>query len=67
MATAQDGTYPIARPLYLYTLGEPSGSVQEFIQWILSEKGQRIVEQLGLHPRESIATAERSGRRLNRN
>jgi phosphate transport system substrate-binding protein len=50
VAAAQDGTYPIARPLYLYTLGEPSGSVQEFIQWILSEKGQRIVEQLGYIP-----------------
>lgn len=50
VASAQDGTYPIARPLYLYTLGEPSGSVQEFIQWILSEEGQRIVELQGYIP-----------------
>ena len=28
LATALDGSYPISRPLYLYTLGEPSGAVQ---------------------------------------
>jgi len=47
---AQNGTYPIARPLYLYTLGEPTGAVAEFIQWILSDEGQRIVEKKGYVP-----------------
>ncbi len=48
--SAQDGSYPISRPLYLYTLGEPTGAVQEFIQWILSDEGQRIVEEQGYIP-----------------
>ncbi|MEX2113360.1 MAG: phosphate ABC transporter substrate-binding protein [Pirellulales bacterium] len=55
VATTQDGSYPIARPLYLYTLGEPAGAVQEFIQWILSEQGQRIVELQGYIPLDSHA------------
>lgn len=55
--TAQDGSYPIARPLYLYTLGEPSGAIQEFIQWILSDEGQRIVELQGYIPVRSTTAA----------
>jgi phosphate transport system substrate-binding protein len=56
LASAQDGTYPIARPLYLYTLGEPSGAVQEFVQWILSDEGQRIVEEQGYVPVSPLGT-----------
>lgn len=47
LATALDNSYPISRPLYLYTLGEPVGAVPEFIQWVLSPAGQKIVEQEG--------------------
>jgi phosphate transport system substrate-binding protein len=50
LATALDGTYPIARPLYIYTLGEPTGAVQEFIQWTLGPEGQAIVEKVGYVP-----------------
>jgi phosphate transport system substrate-binding protein len=45
-----DGSYPIARPLYLYTLGEPTGAVQQFIHWIQSAEGQKIVEAQGYIP-----------------
>jgi phosphate transport system substrate-binding protein len=47
LATALDNSYPISRPLYLYTLGEPTGAIQEFIQWVQSPAGQKIVEQEG--------------------
>ncbi len=47
---ALDGTYPISRPLFLYTLGEPTGAVQEFIQWVRSADGQKIVEEQGYVP-----------------
>ena len=47
LETALNNTYPISRPLYIYTLGEPTGAVQEFIQWVLSPAGQKIVEQEG--------------------
>lgn len=36
-------TYPIARPLHFYTPGEPSGTVRDFIDFVLSDEGQRIV------------------------
>lgn len=43
-------TYPIARPLYMYSLGEPTGEVKAYLNWILSAKGQKIVEKLGFVP-----------------
>lgn len=43
-------TYPIARSLHLYTLGEPQGAVKAYIDWILSDEGQKIVEQTGYVP-----------------
>lgn len=46
-------TYPIARPLYMYSLGEPTGEVKGYLDWILSEEGQKIVEKLGFVPLES--------------
>src|SRR5262249_50838381 len=55
--TALDGTYPISRPLYLYTAGEPRGVVQEFVQWILAPAGQKIVEQTGYVPIGSTTDA----------
>jgi len=47
---ARNGKYPIARKLYLYTAGEPTGDVKEYIEWILSPAGQKIVEQEGFVP-----------------
>jgi phosphate transport system substrate-binding protein len=49
-ATVNDGTYPIARDLYMYTAGEPAGAVAAYIDWILSAEAQEIVSQLGFVP-----------------
>ena len=46
-------SYPIARPLYMYSLGEPIGEVKAYLDWILSAEGQKIVQQLGFVPLES--------------
>jgi phosphate transport system substrate-binding protein len=43
-------TYPIARPLFMYTLGEPSGPVKKYLDWIQSPAGQKIVIQSGYVP-----------------
>lgn len=43
-------TYPIARSLELYTLGEPQGEVRKYIQWILSDAGQELVRESGFVP-----------------
>ncbi len=45
--TVQDGSYPIARPLFLYTNGEASGTAKDFMAFILSEQGQKIVREAG--------------------
>jgi phosphate transport system substrate-binding protein len=36
-------TYPILRPLYIYTNGKPHDVVKIFIDYVLSEAGQKIV------------------------
>ncbi len=43
-------TYPIARPLFMYTLGEPVGQVKKYLDWVHSEAGQKIVVQSGYVP-----------------
>jgi phosphate transport system substrate-binding protein len=43
-------TYPIARPLLIYTLGEPTGAVKEYLDWMRSETGQKILADLGYIP-----------------
>lgn len=50
VATAADGSYPIARPLQIYTLGEPTGVLKDYIDWIMSDEGQQIVLDLGYVP-----------------
>ncbi len=42
--------YPIARPLFLYTLGEPSGAVKKYIEWVHADAGQKIVAESGYVP-----------------
>lgn len=48
--TVNDKTYPIARDLYMYTDGEPTGVVKEYLDWILSPEAQEIVAELGFVP-----------------
>lgn len=48
--TVNDGTYPLARPLFMYTKGEPKGMTRAFIDFIMSEPGQTIVKETGFVP-----------------
>ena len=48
--TVKDGSYPIARGLYIYTDGEPQGAILEYMDWILGPEGQAIVQDLGFVP-----------------
>ena len=43
-------TYPLASSLQLYTLGEPQGAAKAYLDWILSDAGQRVVEAKGYVP-----------------
>jgi phosphate transport system substrate-binding protein len=49
-AAALDKTYPIARKLYMYTVGEPSGETRTYIDWVLSDEGQKVVDEMGYVP-----------------
>jgi len=49
--TVNDATYPIARDLYMYTAGEPTGIVKTYLEWIMtSDEAQNIVKELGFVP-----------------
>ncbi|MCB1055483.1 MAG: phosphate ABC transporter substrate-binding protein, partial [Acidobacteria bacterium] len=52
--TAVDGTYPIARPLFMYTSGQPTGAVGAYLDWILSDAGQCIIQGKGYAPVRSV-------------
>ncbi len=48
--TVNDKTYPIARDLYMYTAGEPSGAQAAYLDWILQAEAQEVVRALGFVP-----------------
>jgi phosphate transport system substrate-binding protein len=45
--TVISGVYPVTRPLFMYTNGKPKGLVKEYIDFILSDEGQKLVEEEG--------------------
>ncbi len=49
VATVNDGSYPISRPLYMYIGDQPAAHIQSFLEWVLGE-GQAYVSELGFVP-----------------
>ena len=49
-ATVRDGTYSIARPLYFYTNDVAVNGVKTFVDFCLSDAGQKVVRDLGYVP-----------------
>jgi phosphate transport system substrate-binding protein len=47
--TVNDGSYPISRPLYMYTAGTPTGRIAEYLDWVRGQ-GQAVVPELGFVP-----------------
>ena len=45
--TVQDKSYPYARPTFYYTNGEASGEAAKFLEFTLSDAGQKIAEKIG--------------------
>jgi phosphate transport system substrate-binding protein len=50
IATVNDKTYPIARDLYMYTNGESTGPLKDYLDWIVSPDAQQIVADQGFVP-----------------
>lgn len=54
VVTASDRSYPIARPLFMYTNGEPKGEIKNYMDWILSDAGQCILKDKGYAPAHDV-------------
>jgi phosphate transport system substrate-binding protein len=50
ISTVNDKSYPVARDLYMYTAGQPTGAVKAYLDWIVSSEAQIIVADLGFVP-----------------
>ena len=49
--TTLDGTFPISRPLFMFTRGWPEGKIIAFLNFMLHpKKGQKLVEKSGYVP-----------------
>jgi len=49
--TTLNGTFPISRPLFMFTRGWPSGDALNFINFVLNpQKGQKFVKEAGFVP-----------------
>jgi phosphate transport system substrate-binding protein len=49
LASIKAGTYPISRYLYMYTVKKPEGPIKAFIDWALSDAGQKVVSEVGYY------------------
>jgi len=49
-ATVKDGTYKVQRPFLFLTKGPATGATLDFINWVLSPEGQKIVQDAGAVP-----------------
>jgi phosphate transport system substrate-binding protein len=50
IATTWDDTYPISRPMFMYSPGVPTPAVQKYLDWIHLPAGQAIVKESGYVP-----------------
>jgi phosphate transport system substrate-binding protein len=49
--TTLNGTYPVSRPLYMFTDGWPKGDTLNFINYVIHpQKGQKFVAEIGFVP-----------------
>ncbi|MGO9308791.1 MAG: phosphate ABC transporter substrate-binding protein [Spirochaetia bacterium] len=47
--TVLDNSYPVSRPLFMYTAGEPTGPVKAYLDWVVGD-GQKLVREVGFVP-----------------
>ncbi|HAH23773.1 MAG TPA: phosphate-binding protein [Prolixibacteraceae bacterium] len=48
--TIKSNEYPITRYLYMYLKNKPTGAIKQYIDWILSPEGQKLVVEVGYFP-----------------
>ena len=47
--TVLDRSYPVSRPLFMYTAGQPTGAVKKYLEWVMGD-GQKLVRDVGFVP-----------------
>jgi ABC-type phosphate transport system substrate-binding protein len=50
LENARNGSYPLTRSLFFYTVGKPEGAAKAFIDWVRSAEGQTICGEIGYFP-----------------
>jgi len=50
IASASDCSYPIARPLFMYSKDSAQPAVKDYLSWILSDAGQCVLLKKGYAP-----------------
>ena len=50
VGTVADGTYPLSRKLFFYSLANSPERVTHFVQWTLTPEAQALVKQVGYFP-----------------
>ena len=53
-ARLQDGSYPISRTPHFGTKGEPTGDLKDFLDFVVSDEGQKVVKDTGFVPIRDI-------------
>ena len=48
--SVNNDSYPIARDLYIYSIGEPTGAIRTYLDWIMTPEAQAITKTLGFVP-----------------
>lgn len=46
----KNGKYKVSRTLHMITKGEPNGAVKDYLDYVLSSDGQKVVEEKGYMP-----------------
>ncbi len=50
MENVKTGKYPVSRFLYMYLRNKPTGVIKAYIDWVLSDEGQAVVDKVGYFP-----------------
>lgn len=58
MENATSGEYPLSRFLNIYSAGKPSGLAKEYLDFVLSPKGQQVVQGVGYYPLPKEAASD---------
>lgn len=55
ISAVTDSSYPLSRPLFMYTNGQPAGAVKDYLDWVLSDQGQCILLQKQYAPVRKVS------------